>query len=279
MKKNENNQGNKPTDNYTPAASRLDGTPDMLDLQGLESNNIYYYKSVDSTNLVARKLAGEGASAFSTVVAEEQKKGRGRLGRYWFSPPGKGLWFSMLLRPDVPGHFDASPATLVAAAVLADFFRTHYELPVLVKWPNDLLIGKKKMGGILTDIKTEPGIIHYLIVGIGLNINQLKTDFPAEIQQKSTSLLIETGRLFYRTDLFLSIRSKLEKAYHLFFAEGFSPFSGIWEKNNATLGQTVTVSWPGGSMRGKAVGLAGNGALLLQDKEGDIHTFNYGELI
>ena len=279
MKKTENLKVNRLIKNQIPGGNRHDRMPDLLDLQRFENKNIYYYKAVDSTNLVARKLAEEGACAFSTVVAEEQKKGRGRLGRGWFSPRGTGLWFSMLLRPDDSGYFDASPSTLVTAAVLADFFRTRLELPAQVKWPNDLLIGKKKFGGILTEIKAEFGRINYLIVGIGLNINQLETDFPAEIGQKSTSLLIETGRLFNRTELFLLIRDELEKAYRLFFAEGFSPFSRLWEKNNSTLGQTVTVCWPGGTMRGKALGLAKNGALLLQDKDGDIHTVNYGELI
>ncbi len=279
MKKTEKLILTKLNDRHSSYGNKLDDKPDLLDLKKFENKNIYYYETVDSTNLIARRLAGEGAPNFSTVVAEEQQEGRGRLGRSWFSPRGTGLWFSIILRPDISSQADAAPVTLVTAAVLADYLRDHLDLPVLVKWPNDLLVGKKKTGGILTEIKGELNRVSYLVVGVGLNINQQENDFPAELCPRATSLSIEKGKLFNRTELFLSIKNELEKAYRLFFAEGFSPFYQLWKKYNSTLGQNITVSRPGGILRGKALDLTEDGALLLQDERGDIRIINYGEII
>ncbi len=266
-------------DNSGKQLERLDTKPALLDLKNLESKNIYYFGTVDSTNLIIRRLAAEGAPNFSTAVAEEQQEGRGRLGRSWFSPRGTGLWFSMLLRPDISNRIDITPVTLVTAAVLANYFREVHNLPVLVKWPNDLLLSGKKIGGTLTEIIGIPDRPGYLVTGIGLNINQQEIDFPGELRLRATSLALESGNFYNRTELFLAIKETLEKAYRLFFSEGFPPFQKLWKKHSSTLGQDVTLSWTGGTMRGKALDLSKHGELLLQDEQGKIHTVNYGELI
>lgn len=240
--------------------------------------NIYYYQTVDSTNLAIRRLADEGAPSCSIVLAEEQQKGRGRLGRSWFSPPGCGLWFSILLRPRMLNPVNAAPITLVTAAIVAENLRNHHNLPVNVKWPNDLLFDAKKLGGILTELKGEPDRVEYIIVGIGLNVNQQPGDFPAELGMQSASLYMAGGRLIDRIDLFLSLRNDLLKAYALFFRNGFTPFRDLWKKNNRTLGQEVTVNWPGGKLEGKALDLTENGSLLIEDKQGQINIVNYGEI-
>ncbi len=258
---------------------RLEREPDLLNTDKLEGSSIYYYQSVESTNMTARLIAEEGAPNYSIVVAEEQKSGRGRLGRDWFSPRANGLWFSMLLRPQMLTPARAAPVTLVAAAVLANQINDQFNLPMKVKWPNDLLIRGRKAGGILTELKGELDRIDYLIVGIGMNINQQELDFPKGLRKIATSLHIESGDLFNRTDLLLSIRNKLARAFNLFFTEGFVPFYMPWKKHNVTLGQKVTLSWQGGLLQGKALQLTKDGALQIQDNRGTIHTVNYGELI
>ncbi|MFU8795638.1 MAG: biotin--[acetyl-CoA-carboxylase] ligase [Dethiobacteria bacterium] len=240
--------------------------------------NIYYYPTVDSTNQAMHRLAKEGVPTYSIALAEEQLEGRGRLGRSWFSPPGSGLWFSMLIRPMMLTPAGASPLTLVTAAVMAAHLNDHYNLPVKVKWPNDLLIDGKKAGGILTELKGDPDRVEYLIVGIGLNVNQQLNDFPAELDRQSTSLYIASGLKINRLDLFLSLRDELLNAYPLFLKEGFTPFRDLWKENNTTLGQEVTLNWDGGKLEGKALDLTETGALLISDKDGQIHIINYGEI-
>ncbi len=258
---------------------RLEKEPDFLEAKKLEDSSIYYYHSVDSTNRVARRLADDGAPNYSTVVAEEQLEGRGRLGRSWFSPAASGIWLSIILRPQMLIPSQAAPVTLVTAAILANLINNHYNLPLKVKWPNDLLLKDKKVGGILTELKGELDKIEYLIVGIGLNINQQQQDFPKGLRKVATSLHIESGEYFNRTDIIVAIRDNLVRAFNIFFNEGFAPFYMTWKKYNVTLGQKVTLSWKGGLLQGKAILLTREGALQIQDNRGEIYTVNYGELI
>ncbi len=252
---------------------------DRLNSDLLKNNNIYYYRAVDSTNLTARRLAEEGYPCFTTIIAEEQKKGRGRLGRTWFSPPCGGLWFSVLLRPPRLKPDQAPPITLATAAVLAEHFSRIYALPVTVKWPNDLQLNSKKFGGILTELKSYSHHLEYLIVGIGLNINQRESDFPPEISRLATSPAIESGREFNRTKMFLSLREELVNAYRQFFERGYRPFHHLWLKHNSTLGQTLTVKRGNDTISGLALDLTPGGALTIKDSRGQTHTINCGEIM
>lgn len=258
---------------------RLDSLPARLDYKRFDRKMIHYYHTVDSTNLTIHQLAAEGAPAFTTAVAEEQQQGRGRRGRNWFSPPGSGLWFSFLLRPESLRPEDASAITLVTAAVLADSLNNRFKLPVKVKWPNDLLIGGKKICGILAELRGDLQQIEYLVIGIGLNINQNLSDFPLELQQIATSLSIERGSEINRTELFLALCSDLDSAYRLFLEDGFTPFYQLWKRYNTTLGQEVTINSAGGSISGQALDLTSQGALQVLDNIGAIHIINYGEII
>lgn len=241
--------------------------------------NIYSYRSLDSTNLTARRLAEEGAPSYSIVIADEQKAGRGRQGRSWFSPPGLGLWFSIILRSEDLSPYEIAPITLVTAAVLASYFRKAHKIDTMVKWPNDLLVKGAKIGGILTESRMiKEGSGYLVVVGIGLNINQGQDDFPPQLKDLSTSLFRITGKIYNRKDLFLSIRKELFKAYRLFFVEGFTPFQELWEKQSSTLGRTVKITWPGGTLKGEALGLKHDGALLIKDSENIIHQLHHGEI-
>ncbi len=257
----------------------LNGEPDRLDLKLLANQNIIYLPLTDSTNKEARRLAEKGLPGFSCIAAEEQSEGRGRLGRDWFSPPGSGLWFSILLTPSAVTPAEAAPITLVTAAVIADYFNQTLKLPVKVKWPNDLLVNNRKLGGILTELKGEPDHVEYLIIGIGLNISQVREDFPLEFRDQVTSLFIESNSLHNRTSLLLQLHDLLIRAYQLFFQEGFGPFSAQWKNNSSTLGHEVTIRLAGQTVCGKAEDITDQGALIITDTSGIKKIINYGEII
>lgn len=256
----------------------LESEPDLLDPDSLAGNNIFYYQSVNSTNLTARRLAENGLPDLTVITAEEQLQGRGRLGRNWSSPKGKGLWFSIILRPTNISPASAAPVTMVTAATLAALLSDD-GFKVEIKWPNDLLINGKKICGILTELKGEPDLIDYLIVGIGINVNQQESDFPSELNGKATSLSIESGSFIDRTDLLNSALLKLYDAYPIFFKEGFAPFLALWKKYNVTLGKKVIVKMPSATIEGSALDLNQNGSLILQDDSDKVHAISYGEII
>ncbi len=257
---------------------RLEEEPDRLNKDLLEERGIMYYREVDSTNLVVRRLAEEGCPSYTTVIAEEQLQGRGRLGRDWFSPACSGLWFSVVLRPEKITLANAAPVTLVTAAALANNLKNKQGLAVKIKWPNDLLINAKKFGGILSEVKGEPDRIEYLIIGVGLNVNQQADDFPADLKKQATSLLLESGRAFDRTSLFFSLWENLCRAYDLFMEEGFTPFRESLLSCQAFLGREVKVTWSGGTLVGLAVDLDRDGSLLVKDKKGAVQRIYYGEI-
>ncbi len=256
----------------------LEKEPDLLEKSILEERGIKFYERVDSTNLAARHLAEEGCPSYTTVIAEEQLQGRGRLGRGWFSPANSGLWFSIILRPEKITPATAAPVTLVTATALASSLHKNHALTVKIKWPNDLLVGDKKFGGILSEMKGEPDRIEYLILGIGLNINQEPEDFPADLNPQATSLSAEAGLFFDRTSLFLTLWDDLCRAYEQFLKEGFTPFRSRLLFYNSFIGKEVTVNWTGGSLKGRALDLDRDGSLLVRDEKGELHKIFYGEI-
>lgn len=258
---------------------RLIREPVQLNAEELEGSGIYYFQSLDSTNTTARKLAEEGVPNYSIVVSEQQIQGRGRRGREWFSPKSSGLWFSIILRPYELSPSQAAPVTLVTSAIMANLFNNYYEVPMKIKWPNDLLLRGKKVGGILTELKGELDQVEYLIVGVGLNVNQQLEDFPKNLRKIATSLYLENNQHYNRTDLLLRIRDSMVRGFNMFFTEGFTPFYLPWKEHNNTLGRIVTLSWQGGILQGKALHITLDGSLQIQDNRGEIHTINYGELI
>lgn len=248
-------------------------------LPPLHKSKIRYYPSLGSTNTEARRLAEEGATGGTVVLADAQSAGKGRRGRAWHSPPGRGIYFSTVLRPPKICPAAAAPVTLAAAAALAGSLRKTTGLEITVKWPNDLLIGAKKMGGILTEAKTNRQTLLYIVLGVGLNVNHRAGDFPPELQECACSLYLESKRCFDRTALFLTILEELQRSLDLFFREGFAPFQSLWEKMSATVGNRVELSVQGHKVRGIAVSLDAEGALLVEDDRGRRHRVLCGEII
>lgn len=248
-------------------------SPDEIRL-GLKTNfigqNIHYQESVDSTQKVAKKLGYDDVPEGTVVIAEEQLNGRGRLDRSFHSPKGTGVWMSIILRPRIP--LDKAPQlTLIAAVAVVQAIEECTSIVPHIKWPNDILINGKKVIGILTELQAEPDRIHSIIVGIGINVNQQKADFPLELQEIATSLSIEEGKNINRSSLIRSVFSKLEKLYLLYLEKGFSPIKILWESYAISIGKMITARTLSGNFYGKALGITDDGVLLVEDEKGTIH--------
>jgi len=239
--------------------------------------NLYYFDEVGSTNQVAKELADTGAPEGTVVIAECQTSGRGRRGRTWLSTPRKGVWFSVILRPRV-APAQAAQLTLLAAVAVAAAVRELTGLPLGIKWPNDLLFGGRKVCGILTEIKAEIDAIEYVVLGIGLNVNQEATDFNPDIKPLATSICLELNRKVERLPLFQKILYQLEKWYEHWQEKGFKPVRRAWKEANVTLGRKVQVNSWREVFQGLAVDIDAEGALLVRGSGDEIRRFNSGEV-
>lgn len=231
---------------------------------------IRFYLTIDSTNLEAKRLAQQGAPDGLVVVAEEQGKGRGRLERSFFSPAGKGIWFSVVLRPDFLPQ-DAPKCTLLSAVAVAKAAED-FGMKVGIKWPNDVLAGGKKLVGILTEMSAEMERIHYVIIGTGINVNIKAQDFPEELRDKAASFLQVKGETIPRAAFFRAVLEHMDALYDAILREGFAEIFSEWRRYSITLGQMVRViDARGGGQEafvGKAVDIDDDGALLVDTAEG-----------
>ena len=238
-----------------------------LNLKKWDKNNVYTYDQVDSTNTIAKKLANEGKEEGTFVIAEEQLKGKGRMGREWVSPHGKGIWVSFILRPEIlPVH--ASEITFVIAVGIMEGIKKYTGHDVKIKWPNDILINGKKIVGILTEISAEMERINYIVAGVGINDNQNVDDFPDEIKFKATSLKIATVKNINRNELLRKIIEEMENIYFLYKKKGFERILEIWEQNNITLGRRVKAITFDGEIVGYAEKIDKEGYLIIRDDSG-----------
>lgn len=211
--------------------------------QGLKTKtmgqSIYFYEETDTTNNRARELALEGAPEGTLVVAEKQTAGRGRRGKVWESPLGTGIWMSLVLRPQIMPA-EASVLTLLCGLATAEAIEVETGLSVGIKWPNDILINGKKAVGILTEMDCEMSQVHFVIPGIGINVNT--TSFPPEIADIATSLYLECGKTVSRRRLVHKVLERLEEYYETFLRTGsFTAMLEDYRKHCITLGKEVHV--------------------------------------
>ncbi|MDD5641636.1 MAG: biotin--[acetyl-CoA-carboxylase] ligase [Syntrophales bacterium] len=263
---------------------RLLGVPDKLlpaeILQGLNTRYlkgpIHHFDSLPSTNDLAKELGSQDAPEGSLVVAESQTKGRGRLGREWDSPPGTGLYVSLLLRPPLPPT-EMPQITLTTAVAVVRALKRAAGVAPGIKWPNDLLLDGKKLGGILTEMETESGQIRHLVVGLGLNVNN--REFPPPLNRTATSLVLATGSSFCRRDILRAWLEEFEALYDFFLNQDFGVILDEWREYNVTLGQTVTVRQGPREISGLALEVATDGALLLRQRTGEVVRVTSGEIV
>ncbi|MBI4332790.1 MAG: biotin--[acetyl-CoA-carboxylase] ligase [Chloroflexi bacterium] len=228
---------------------------------------VHHFDAVESTQPLAYGLAQKGAPDGALVVAEEQGLGRGRLGRSFFSPRG-GLWFSLILKPDLPPQ-GALAITLLAGVAVAEAVQELAKLPVRLKWPNDVLIGDRKTAGILGEMIAEVDALRFVILGIGINVNIAA--FPNDLKDIATSLSLELGRRVSRGDLLCHVMERFEHYYGLLLARGPGPVLAAWRALPGTLGCPVRAETPEGVWEGTAMDIDEQGALLIQTSDGIKH--------
>jgi BirA family transcriptional regulator, biotin operon repressor / biotin---[acetyl-CoA-carboxylase] ligase len=231
---------------------------------------IHYEDKVDSTQRVAHRLSYEYVPEGTVVLAEEQESGRGRMDRKWYSPKYTGIWMSIILRPKLP-LAKAPQLTLIAAVAVVQAIEQLTELSPQIKWPNDILINGKKMTGILTELQAEADQIHSVIIGMGINVNQKKEDFPEELQEIATSIYIEQGEMLSRSALIQSVLTNLEKLYFLYLEKGFYPIKLLWEGYAISIGKKIKARTLSNVIEGIAVGITDDGVLKIEDQTGRVH--------
>ncbi|MCL5981256.1 MAG: biotin--[acetyl-CoA-carboxylase] ligase [Firmicutes bacterium] len=262
---------------------RLLVAPDLLlpaEIQGglatsVLGRKVYHYRETDSTNRLARELGSRGEPEGTLVVAERQQAGRGRLDRKWFSPAG-GIWLSLLLRPQLFPH-QAQLLTLVAAVAAVEATEAVSGLVPGIKWPNDLLLAGSKLAGILTEVSAEIDLVHYLVLGVGVNANIPADAFPAELRETATSMLAVLGQPVNRAAWVRQFLQYFEKHYLVVGSSGFDDLLARWRRYSVTLGHEVTVYLPGRQVSGTAIDIDDHGALQVRTEAG-IETFPAGEI-
>ena len=231
--------------------------------------NLHCYRSVKSTNDLAAELAEQGAVEGTVVTAEEQTKGRGRLGRVWHSPAGTGVYLSIVFKPRL--RPDNAPGISVATAVaLADTLDVYLPGDVRIKWPNDVLIRGRKIAGILTELSAEGSRINHVIVGVGININQRAGEFPEEIKSLATSLRREVKRKVGRVDLLQRFLKNLEKQYERYLVHRLQKSRSKLRRFSSLIGHEVTIRAGKSQTTGLAKDIDADGCLILETPQGEV---------
>ena len=245
--------------------------------QHLADRPVRLLQQTESTNTLALEMAEAGAPSGTLVIAETQSKGRGRLGKSWLSPPGSGLYFSLLIRPDL--QFAEIPRLTLAAGVAVCRAVSRYcaILPRL-KWPNDILIGKRKCGGILTEAEIV-GPEALVVIGIGLNISTPQAAFPAELRDRATSLQHHVSRPVVRGELLAVMLTEIEQIVLRLEQGEFSKILKEWRELDATRGQLLTwVAVSGKVVEGISLGPDDEGRLHIRDSNGEVHEILSGDV-
>ena len=238
--------------------------------------NLYYFTTIDSTNTRAKEMAAQGVPHGTVLIADSQTGGRGRMGRSFHSPAGCGIYLSMILRPDCPAK-DLMHLTCATAVAAADGIQAATGLRPGIKWTNDLVVGKKKLGGILTELSLDgSGNVEYAVIGIGINCNQNSEDFPEEIKQIATSLQLATDKPINRAAVIAQILVALQK-----MSETLQNSAATLDRYRAdciTIGQEISLVRGDEVRHGKALDVDHEGALVVEFADGTRQAVQSGEV-
>lgn len=243
-------------------------------------DNVLFLETVDSTNRVARDFAGMGVPHGYAVVAGRQTAGRGRLGKLWQSPAGHGLYCTIVLRPCLDTR-DYAKITLIAGLAVTFVLEEICDLNIELKWPNDIYIAGRKCGGILVETSSlqDNAAQHFVLVGIGLNVNGDLAAFPGTLQRTATSLFIETGKEQDVLIILGKIRTRLLQLLSQLVQEGFAGMLEQWRKRDMLEGKWMSWLTPVGDVvYGESLGVDNSGILMIRDREGRIHEVLSGDL-
>ncbi len=266
---------------------RLLESPDVLSRSEVLSRlktkwagqQLFYLEETGSTNIDAKRYAEEGEPHGTTVIAEKQNAGRGRRGKYWESPPGSAIYMTIMLKPDFAPD-KASMLTLVMALSVAEAITEATGLQAGIKWPNDVVVNKKKVCGILTELNVETDYIRHVVIGVGINVNNgAPEEFPEEIRETATSLRIEAGTPFSRAELLERVLERFEKNYDTFVTTlDLRLLIEAYGRYLLNLNMEVNVLDPKGSYTGIARGISTTGELLVEKEDGEMKTVYAGEV-
>lgn len=251
---------------------------------GCVGSEVVYYDQIASTNEEARKLAEAGAIEGTVVIADAQTGGKGRLGRQWSSPPGVNLYLSLILRPSFSPRY-ATQMTFMSAVVVAQAIETVTDLTPQLKWPNDVMLQGRKVAGLLNELNAETEQVHYLVLGVGVNLNMTPEQFPADLRTPATSLLIDGGVKVSRREFTQVLLQRLDHLYDAYRSGGFQALKGEWEKRCHMIDRWVEVDYQSSQKVGQVSGIDETGALLLSlpggvtEKilAGDVRLLNRGD--
>jgi len=246
-------------------------------IKGAIGREIFFYEKVGSTNTVAAELAEKGVSEGTVVLAEYQEKGKGRLGRRWVSPPGVNIYMSIIVRPEVNPR-DGQFITMMAAIACSTALRKLTSLDVTVKWPNDLMVSGRKIGGILTEMKISPRRVIYAIVGIGINVNIDKSAFPSDIKERATSVKNERGLSYPRNAIIVEILNEISQWYRTLKEKGKEILLSEWKRLTSTLGREVKVTVGKEVFKGLAESIDDEGRLILRLPSGAVKRIRAGDI-
>ena len=258
--------------------------------EGLAVTNVVYYHETDSTNTRAKQAAEDGEKSGTLFITECQTGGRGRRGRTWESPAGSGIWMSLLLRPEIK-PFDASMLTIVAAMGMKDAIEEiigagggvgdedgtgQGGIHCKIKWPNDIVLGDRKICGMLTEMSAETDWINYVVIGIGVNVNT--TEFDDSIKDTASSILLQTGSSVKRSDVVVAFARHFSRYYDEFLKEcNLSGLADDYNKALINVGRDVKIVERDGNFVAKAVGIDETGSLIVE-KDGNTQRIVAGEV-
>lgn len=248
-----------------------------LGLVRVVGREIQVFQETASTSDLLDRLARDGVPEGMVIFAETQTRGRGRLGRQWISPTGKGLWFSVLLRPPLRPQA-ATRLTVAAAVALVRAIRTELPLAPEIKWPNDIMIQGRKIAGVLTEMTGELDSVRHVSLGIGVNVNLAAADFPPKVGATATSLRLALGRSVDRPALAAAILRELDEAYAAVLEDRFAELADEWSDACVTLGRPVTVTAGDRRIAGRAESLDAEGALLVRTEYGHLERVVGGDV-
>lgn len=252
----------------------LEESSDILNISEIEYENALFMETVDSTNEECKRQAIKGKNDGLLVVCDYQSAGKGRMGRKWVAEKHHNLCMSFLLYPNI-SPMKAPQLTLITGIAVCEALNKVTGLSCGIKWPNDIVINGKKAVGILTELSAEIDCIKYVVVGIGINVNN--EAFDDELKNKATSIFLETGKKYNRRDFIQPVAQRLMEYYEIYCNEGFEPFV---EKYNAlciNVGQEVkTVGKK--QISGTALGVNSEGSIIIEDENHKMHQIFTGEV-
>ncbi len=270
------NQGQKSltTDNYKSDIQDLKNKLDCIHI----GSKVIFLPEIDSTNNLAKEYAKNNAQEGLVIVADSQTKGRGRMGKSWHSPSKTGIYLSILLKPNLK-HDQLSLITLLAGVSATLTINEFSHQRANLKWPNDILINNKKICGLLCEMTHKQENPIYVVIGIGLNVNQVSEQFPEDLRKTATSLKITNGSPVNRLAIIQSFLTNLDREYHSFLNKGGNSVIKKWCLNTNLFGRTVSIKHGANIIKGTAIRLDKLGRLVLLMDNGHEEAFDSGEVI